>query len=266
MARNNGNGTATLSKRGSSRVSKGATKGRGGKALKRVYFFGNGKAEGNATMKDLLGGKGANLADMTLVPLPVPPGFTITTDSCGDYNDAGQKLPRGLMEEVRSNIAKVEKATGKRFGDPRNPLLVAARSGAKFSMPGMMDTVLNIGLSDEAVEGLARLSNNPRFAYDSYRRLINMFGDTVMGVDHEHFEHELSEVKNARGVKLDTDLDTESLKEVVERYKRVYREHVGEDFPQDPYLQVEKAIEAVFKSWMGDRAIRYRQLNDIRGV
>src|ERR671914_583535 len=187
----------------------------GAKNVKRVYFFGNGKAEGGANMKDLLGGKGANLADMTKVPLPVPPGFTITTDTCGDYNDAGQKLPRGLMDEVRLNIAKVEKATGKRFGDPRNPLLVAARSGAKFSMPGMMDTVLNIGLSDEAVEGLARLSNNPRFAYDSYRRLINMFGDTVMGVDHEHFEHELSEVKKAKGVELDTDLDTADLKEVV---------------------------------------------------
>jgi pyruvate,orthophosphate dikinase len=275
MAKNNGVAVAT---RGKSRIaaaaakavkgkaSAGSKKAPAGKSVKRVYFFGNGKAEGNATMRDLLGGKGANLADMTLVPLPVPPGFTITTDTCGDYNDAGQVLPRGLMEEVRANIAKVEKATGKKFGDPNNPLLVAARSGAKFSMPGMMDTVLNIGLSDAAVEGLAKLSNNPRFAYDSYRRLINMFGDTVMGVDHEHFEHELSEVKNARGVKLDTDLDTEGLKEVVERYKRVYRDHVGEDFPEDPYLQVEKAIEAVFKSWMGDRAIKYRQLNDIRGV
>jgi pyruvate, orthophosphate dikinase len=138
-----------------------------GKTQKRVYFFGNGKAEGNAQMKDLLGGKGANLADMTLVPLPVPPGFTITTETCGDYNDAGQKLPKGLMDEVRLNITRVEKATGKRLGDPNNPLLVAARSGAKMSMPGMMDTVLNIGLSDAAVEGLARLSGNERFAYDS---------------------------------------------------------------------------------------------------
>src|SRR3982751_6987135 len=139
-------------------------------AGRRVYFFGNGKAEGGADMKDLLGGKGANLADMTKVPLPVPPGFTITTETCGEYNDAGQVLPRGLMEEVRTNISKVEKATGKRFGDSSNPLLVAARSGAKMSMPGMMDTVLNIGLNDEAVEGLAKLSGNPRFAYDSYRR------------------------------------------------------------------------------------------------
>ncbi len=236
------------------------------KAVKRVYFFGNGKAEGNAGMKDLLGGKGANLADMTLVPLPVPPGFTITTDTCGDYNDARQTLPSGTMDEVRANIAKVEKATGKKFGDVKNPLLVAARSGAKMSMPGMMDTVLNIGLNDQAVEGLVALSGNPRFAYDSYRRLINMFGDTVMGVDHEHFEHELSAVKNARGVKLDTDLSADDLKEVVARYKKVYKEHVGSEFPTDPYIQLEAAIEAVFKSWMGDRAIKYRELNDIRGL
>jgi len=195
--------------------------------LKRVYFFGAGKAEGNASMKDLLGGKGANLADMTMVPLPVPPGFTITTDTCGDYNDAGGKLPAGLMDEVRLNITRVEKATGKKFGDPKNPLLVAARSGAKFSMPGMMDTVLNIGLSDAAVAGLAALSGNERFAYDSYRRLINMFGDTVMGVDHEHFEHELSAVKKAKGVELDTDLSTADLKDVVARYKAVYKIHVG---------------------------------------
>src|SRR5277367_1378535 len=196
-------------------------------AVKRVYFFGNGKAEGNAGMKDLLGGKGANLADMTLVPLPVPPGFTITTDTCGDYNDAGQKLPKGTMDEVRLNISKVEKAAGKKFGDVNNPLLVAARSGAKMSMPGMMDTVLNLGLNDEVVEGLAKLTGNERFAYDSYRRLINAFGDAVMGVDHEHFERELSEVKSARGAKLDTDLSADDLREVVERYKTVLKSHVG---------------------------------------
>jgi len=253
-------------KKSSAAVAKPIARSAKSSGVKRVYFFGNGKAEGNANMKDLLGGKGANLADMTLVPLPVPPGFTITTDTCGDYNDAGQKLPRGLMEEVRANIAKVEKATGKKFGDPKNPLLVAARSGAKFSMPGMMDTVLNIGLNDDAVEGLAALSNNPRFAYDSYRRLINMFGDTVMGVDHHHFEHELSAVKNHRGVELDTDLDVDGLKDVVSRYKAVYEKHVGSPFPADPFEQLEAAIEAVFKSWMGDRAIRYRELNDIRGV
>ncbi|HEY7089132.1 MAG TPA: pyruvate, phosphate dikinase [Tepidisphaeraceae bacterium] len=236
------------------------------KSAKRVYFFGNGKAEGGADMKDLLGGKGANLADMTKVPLPVPPGFTITTETCGDYNDAGQKLPKTLMPEVRANIAKIEKATGKRFGSVANPLLVACRSGAKVSMPGMMDTVLNIGLNDDVVQGLAELTGNERFAYDSYRRLINMFGDTVMGVDHHHFEHELTAVKNNRGAEQDTDLDTDGLKEVVERYKNVYRQHVGSDFPQDPYEQLEHAIEAVFKSWMGDRAIKYRELNDIRGL
>src|SRR4051812_7560984 len=237
-----------------------------GRNVKRVYFFGAGKAEGGADMKDLLGGKGANLADMTKVPLPVPPGFTITTETCREYNDGGQKLPKGTMEEVRANIARVEKATGKKFGDANNPLLLAARSGAKMSMPGMMDTVLNIGLNDKVVEGMAKLTGNERFAYDSYRRLINMFGDTVMGVDHHHFETELSAVKKDKGVELDTDLDTESLKEVVRRYKDVYKQHVGSAFPQDPFTQLEAAIEAVFKSWMGDRAIRYRELNDIRGL
>src|SRR5437879_4953955 len=187
-------------KKGIARKSSGTSR-KSTKKIKRVYFFGNGKAEGGADMKDLLGGKGANLADMTKVPLPVPPGFTITTETCGEYNDAGQKLPRGLMDEVRANIARVEKATGKTFGDPNNPLLVAARSGAKMSMPGMMDTVLNIGLNGQVVEGLARLSGNERFAYDSYRRLINMSGDTVMGVDHHYFEHELTAVKNSRGAK-----------------------------------------------------------------
>src|SRR2546423_6546098 len=166
------------------------------------------------------------------------------------------------MAEVQTNLAKVEKATGKRFGDPNNPLLVAARSGAKMSMPGMMDTVLNIGMNDAVVEGMAKLTGNERFAYDSYRRLINMFGDTVMGVDHEHFEHELSAIKNARGVQQDTDLNADDLKEVVNQYKRVYREHVKSEFPQEPIIQLQHSIEAVFKSWMGDRAIRYRELND----
>jgi pyruvate, orthophosphate dikinase len=236
------------------------------KGPKRVYYFGNGKAEGRATMKELLGGKGANLADMTLVPLPVPPGFTITTETCYDYNALGQKLPKGLMDEVRTHMRRVESSTGKKFGNAKNPLLVSVRSGAAASMPGMMDTVLNIGLSDSVVEGLAALSSNPRFAYDSYRRLINMFGDTVMGVDHHHFEHELSALKNARGVQLDTQLSADDLKELVTRYKKVYRDHVGSDFPADPFVQLEHAIEAVFKSWMGERAIKYRELNDIRGL
>ncbi|MBC7784587.1 MAG: pyruvate, phosphate dikinase, partial [Burkholderiales bacterium] len=236
------------------------------KGVKRVYFFGANKAEGGADMKDLLGGKGANLADMTLAGLPVPPGFTITTETCGDYNKLGQKLPNGLMDEVKAHLAKVEKATGKKFGDAKNPLLLACRSGAKMSMPGMMDTVLNIGLNDQVVEGMAVLTGNARFAYDSYRRLINMFGDTVKGVDHEHFEHELSAVKKAAGVELDTDLQTADLKMVVERYKAIYKEHLGEDFPQNPLQQLAAAIEAVFQSWMGDRAIRYREINEIRGL
>jgi pyruvate,orthophosphate dikinase len=234
--------------------------------VKRVYFFGNGKAEGGAHLKDLLGGKGANLADMTTVPLPVPPGFTITTETCGYYNDLGQKLPRGLMNEVKAHLLRVQKATKKKFGDARNPLLLAVRSGAKVSMPGMMDTVLNIGMNDRVVEGIAGLTGNQRFAYDSYRRLINMFGDTVMGVDHHHFEQELTAVKNARGATVDTDLDATGLIEVVDRYKKIYRQIVGEDFPQDPLVQLEHAIEAVFKSWMGDRAIKYRELNEIRGL
>src|SRR5687767_6802123 len=237
-----------------------------GKKVKRVYYFGPGKTEGRADMKDLLGGKGANLADMTTAGLPVPPGFTITTQTCADYNEAGQKLPPGTMDEVRENLRKVEKASGKVFGDPNNPLLLACRSGAKVSMPGMMDTVLNIGLNDEVVEGLAKLTGNERFAYDSYRRLINMFGDTVMGVDHEHFEHELSTVKRNKVVQLDTDLETEDLKEVVARYKKIYREHVGSDFPQDPMEQVQASIEAVFRSWMGDRAVKYREIHEVRGL
>src|SRR5688572_31892381 len=180
-----------------------AKKGKSLTSTQRVYYFGPGKTEGRAEMKDLLGGKGANLADMTTAGLPVPPGFTITTETCREYNDAGQKLPRGLMDEVKENLRKVEKASGKKFGDPRNPLLLACRSGARMSMPGMMDTVLNIGMNDEVVAGMVELTGNERFAFDSYRRLINMFGDTVMGVDHHHFEHELSEVKRNRGVQLD---------------------------------------------------------------
>jgi pyruvate,orthophosphate dikinase len=258
---------ATLAKKPAKAAAKAGSPAKSSnKAVKRVYFFGNGKAEGRAEMKLLLGGKGANLADMTLVPLPVPPGFTITTETCKDYNDLGQKMPKGTMDEVRLNIAKVEKATGKKFGDPKNPLLVAVRSGAAVSMPGMMDTVLNIGLNDTVVAGLAKLSGNERFAYDSYRRLINMFGDTVKGIDHHFFEHELSEVKKSKGVELDTELDVDGLKEVVARYKKIYKEKLGEEFPTDGFVQLAEAIEAVFQSWMGDRAIKYRQINDIRGL
>jgi pyruvate,orthophosphate dikinase len=237
-----------------------------GKSVKRVYFFGPGKTEGRAEQKELLGGKGANLADMTSAGLPVPPGFTITTETCREYNDAGGKLPAALMDEVKDHLKRVEKATGKKFGDAKNPLLLSVRSGAKVSMPGMMDTVLNLGLTDEVTEGLAKATGNERFAYDSYRRFINMFGDVVMGIDHEHFEHELSAIKKAKGVDEDTDLDAKDLKEVVRQYKAVYERHLGQKWPQDPMKQLEQSIEAVFKSWMTDRAVRYRQLNDIRGL
>jgi len=236
------------------------------KATKRVYFFGNGKAEGGANLKELLGGKGANLADMTSIGLPVPPGFTITTETCAEYNRGGQKLPKGLMDEVQDHLRRVEKATGKKFGDPGNPLLLSVRSGAKISMPGMMDTVLNLGLTDAVTEGMAQLTGNERFAYDSYRRLINMFGDVVMGIDHEHFELELSDVKKQKGVELDTDLSAGDLKEVVRRYKEVYKKHLGTEWPQNPLKQLEQSIEAVFKSWNTERAVRYRQINEIRGL
>ena len=236
------------------------------KAGKRVYFFGPDGTEGGAGDKILLGGKGANLADMTSIGLPVPPGFTITTETCREYNDLGGKLPDGLMDEVGKNLKKVEKATGKKFGDTRKPLLLSVRSGAAVSMPGMMDTVLNLGLTDEVAGAMAGATDNPRFVYDSYRRLINMFGDVVMGVEHEHFEHELTAMKEGKGVANDTDLDVDDLKELVERYKKVYSDHLGSDFPQDPMTQLERATEAVFKSWNTDRAIKYRRLNDITGL
>ncbi|MEM6315759.1 MAG: PEP/pyruvate-binding domain-containing protein, partial [Planctomycetota bacterium] len=236
------------------------------KAGKRVFFFGDGKAEGGRGDKLLLGGKGANLADMTVSGFPVPPGFTITTETCKQYNDLGQKLPEGLMDEVGKALKKVEKSTGKKFGDNKDPLLVSVRSGAFVSMPGMMDTVLNLGLNDVAVEAMAEATGNPKFAYDSYRRLIDMFGDVVMGAEHEHFEHELVAVKKAAGVENDNELTADQLKEVVARYKKVYRKEVGKPFPQDPMKQLEAAIRAVFGSWMTDRAIKYRQINDITGL
>jgi pyruvate,orthophosphate dikinase len=234
--------------------------------VKRVYFFGAGKAEGNATQKLLLGGKGANLADMTLAGLPVPPGFTITTETCAEYNNLKQKMPAGLMDEVKDHLARTEKATGKKFGDAKNPLLLACRSGAAISMPGMMDTVLNIGLNDVVVEGLAQLTNNARFAYDCYRRLIHMYGATVRGIDDHEFEHALSEVKKSVGVTEDTQLQTADLKMVIEKYKAIYKAGTGENFPQDGLTQLAGAIEAVFGSWMGDRAIAYRRINDVRGL
>ncbi len=236
------------------------------KSEKRVHYFGKTKSEGNKEMKDLLGGKGANLAEMTSIGLPVPPGFTITTQTCAEYNNIGGKLPDGLMEEVHGNMELVEKEVGKQFGSEENPLLVSVRSGAAVSMPGMMDTVLNLGLTDQAVEGLANISGNRRFALDAYRRLINMFGDVVMEVPHHEFEHEFDRIKDKYGVSEDTDLNEQGLGELIEAYKAVYKKHTKEDFPQDPYQQLEKSIEAVFKSWNIPRAVRYREINEITGL
>ncbi len=237
-----------------------------GKTGKMVYFFGKGKTEGNVKMKDLLGGKGANLADMTSIGLPVPPGFTITTETCKKYNDAGGKLPPALMGDVAKNIKLLEQFTGKKFGDSKSPLLVSVRSGAKDSMPGMMNTILNLGLNDISTEGLAASTGSRRFAFDSYRRLINMYGDVVMSVDHHYFEEAFAEVKMKHGAKEDTDVPTEGIIELCEKYKAVYRKHVGADFPQDPMRQLELAIEAVFKSWNADKAISYRRINGIQGL
>ena len=236
------------------------------KTQKRVHYFGKTKSEGSKEMKDLLGGKGANLAEMTSIGLPVPPGFTIDTKTCADYNESGGTLPDGLLGEVHENMTLVEKEIGKQFGSENNPLLVSVRSGAAVSMPGMMDTVLNLGLTDKAVDGLTKVSGNRRFALDAYRRLINMFGDVVMGVPHDKFEAEFDSIKARHGVTLDTELNESGLEELIEAYKNVYSDATGDSFPQDPYHQLEKAIEAVFKSWNIPRAVRYRQINEITGL
>src|SRR5262245_30815386 len=232
-------------------------------ADKFVYLFANGKADGRGDMKDLLGGKGAGLAEMTNAALPVPPGFTITTDACNAYYEAGAKFPDGMWDQVLEAMRNVELATGKKFGDPSNPLLVSVRSGAKFSMPGMMDTVLNLGLNDETLEGLGNLTSNQRFAYDAYRRFIQMFGKIVLGIDGELFEHALDEVKRKAKAKLDTDLDADDLKRVCKDFKKIIKQHTGKPFPTDPYKQLEEAVKAVFRSWNGDRAIAYRRREKI---
>ncbi len=230
---------------------------------KFVYSFGGGQAEGTAKMKELLGGKGANLAEMSAIGIPVPPGFTITTEVCAAYYDNGRKLPEEVRPQVQAALQKMEQAVGKKFGDPSDPLLVSVRSGAALSMPGMMNTILNLGLTDASVAGVAKKTGNERFALDSYRRLIDMFGSTAMGVEHEQFEHELHSMKEAKGVQLDTDLTTDDLKELVKRYKGVYQKAVGKPFPQDPMDQLWAAIMAVFNSWMGKKAIEYRRIERI---
>ncbi|MBL8964454.1 MAG: pyruvate, phosphate dikinase [Phycisphaerae bacterium] len=231
-----------------------------------VHYFGRTQCEGDGSMKMLLGGKGANLAEMTSIGLPVPPGFTITTDTCAAYYKNGEQLPYGLMNEVNKNIAVLEKELGKKFGSNDNPLLVSVRSGAAVSMPGMMNTILNLGLTDAAVTGLANATNNVRFAYDAYRRLIDMFGDVVMGVEHKLFDEELSKIKSKYHARLDTDVPAEGMIEVCEAYKAVYQRHVGEVFPQNPFKQLELAIQAVFKSWNSDKAVKYRRIENIRGL
>jgi len=236
------------------------------KCSKYVYFFGNGKAEGDAKMKEILGGKGANLAEMTNIGIPVPAGFTITTETCDLYNKNGKKWPAGLEEQVRENVAKLEKAMGLKLGDRNNPLLVSIRSGAAASMPGMMDTVLNLGLNSEVVQGLIVKTENERFAWDSYRRFIQMFGDVVMEVPHDDFEHVLEKKKQQVGAKTDTELNANDLKDVVRQYKKIYLDHTKEEFPQDPFEQLVKATNAVFNSWNNPRAIKYRQINEIRGL
>jgi pyruvate, orthophosphate dikinase len=233
---------------------------------KYVYSFGGGSAEGRSEMKELLGGKGANLAEMSLIGIPVPPGFTITTEVCAAYFDRDRKLPEDVRPQVEAALSRMERAVGKKFGDPADPLLVSVRSGAALSMPGMMNTILNLGLTDASVEGVARKTDNPRFAYDGYRRIIDMFGSTAMGVEHDEFEHEMAGLKKERGAKLDTELNADDLKELVRRYKAVYQKNVGEPFPQDPKEQLWKSITAVFNSWMGKKAIEYRRIERISSL
>jgi pyruvate,orthophosphate dikinase len=240
-----------------------APAGKTGKAKRRVYFFGNGKADGNRTMKDTLGGKGSGLAEMTNAGLPVPPGFTISTDVCNLYYATNGKLPADVDHEIEDNLKKLEKAAGKKLGDVANPLLVSVRSGAKFSMPGMMDTILNLGLNDRTVEGLKAKTGNGRFACDSYRRFIQMFGNVVLGIPKEKFEHEFEGVKHEQGAKVDTDLSEDGLREVVTRYKQVVQREAKKAFPQDPLEQLRGARDAVFKSWMNQRAKEYRRIYEI---
>ncbi len=217
-------------------------------------------------MKNLLGGKGANLADMTSIGLPVPPGFTISTEACAYYSEHNGEYPKELKDEVLEHLHKLEEVMGAKLGDDENPLLVSVRSGAAQSMPGMMDTVLNLGMTPTSVVALAKKTNNERFAWDSYRRFMQMFGDVVMGVPHHDFEVALESVKQERNRKTDTDLDVDDLKEVITRYRKIYHDVIGEDFPTDPIDQLFKSINAVFGSWNNDRAKRYRIMNDIRGL
>ena len=223
-------------------------------AEKRVWLF----REGNATMKNLLGGKGANLAEMTRAGLPVPPGLTITTETCMDYINAGNEFPAGVIDDVRVALADVERETGKKFGDAENPLLLSVRSGARLNMPGMMETILNLGLNDETLQGVIKLTNNERFAYDSYRRFLTMFGSVVLHIERGKFEDILDSIKEDEGVNLDTEVSIDGLKKSVDLYKNLIKQETGNEFPQDPFTQLTMAIEAVFGSWNIPRAVAYR--------
>lgn len=228
---------------------------------KWVYLF----KEGNADMRNLLGGKGANLAEMTNLGLPIPQGFTVTTEACTDYYESGKMITDEVQGQIFKALEELEKMQGKSFGDTEDPLLVSVRSGARASMPGMMDTILNLGLNDVSVEGFAKKTGNPRFAYDSYRRFIQMFSDVVMEMSKSFFEGILDEVKAEKGAKFDTDLTADDLKEVIAKYKAIYKEKMGDEFPQDPKVQLMEAVKAVFRSWDNPRAIVYRRMNDIPG-
>ncbi len=232
-------------------------------SAKYVYFFGEGKAEGRGDMKNLLGGKGANLAEMTAIGLPVPSGFTISTEVCTEFYKNNRDYPAGLEQTVEENLKRVEKLMGKKFGDSRRPLLVSVRSGARASMPGMMDTVLNLGLNDKTVQGVIAQSGDERFAYDSYRRFIQMYANVVLGMDGDILEHLLEQMKEHRGVQQDTELTADDLKELVGLFKNQVKETLGREFPEDPEEQLWGAIGAVFGSWMNPRAITYRKLNNI---
>ena len=242
-------------------------------ATKSVFFFGNGKAEGmkvaktDAERRMILGGKGAGLADMTAAGLPVPPGFTISVANCEDYYKQGRKISNDVKKQVRENMAKVEKAMGKKFGDVKDPLLFSVRSGAARSMPGMMETILNLGLNDQSVEGLAKKTNNPRFAYDAYRRFIQMYSTTAMGLSKEPMEEMLHDAKKKAGVKTDPELNAEALKELCDQFKKFYSDSMkGQPFPQDPYEQLWGAIGAVFGSWEADKAVTYRRVEKISNL
>ena len=227
--------------------------------MKFVYLF----SEGNGQMRELLGGKGANLAEMTNLGMPVPRGFTITTEACTQYYADGEKISEEIQAQIMEYVAKLEEITGKKFGDLENPLLVSVRSGARASMPGMMDTILNLGLNDIVVEKFAEKTGNRRFAYDSYRRFIQMYSDVVMEVGKKYFEELIDKMKEEKGVKMDTELDADDLKNLAEQFKAEYRAKIGAEFPQDPKEQLFGAVRAVFRSWDNPRAIYYRRMNDI---